>query len=65
MICWECQSYLYPQAFSTGKCRICDCDIVTPHMPPYAICEKHSKEFNLCQQCGVKLDGEENHQEYQ
>lgn len=64
MFCEKCLYSGYLQAFSTGKCKICNCDVVTPHIPAYAICEQHAKEYNLCQQCGKRLDGEESHPEY-
>jgi hypothetical protein len=64
MVCNKCQSYLCLQAFSTGKCKICNYDIVTPHIPSYVVCEQHSKEYNLCEQCGKRLDGEKSHPEY-
>lgn len=64
MTCDECSSKLVLCAFSTEKCKVCEYDVVTPHIPSHVICEQHSKEYNLCQQCGKKLGGEESHLEF-
>ncbi len=63
LLCENCRHSVVISAFSTGKCKICKCEITTPHIPSYAICEKHSTEYNLCQQCGKRLDGEDSHPE--
>lgn len=56
MKCNKCKRILVLHAFSQGKCKICGCNITTPHIPSYEVCEKCSKEKNLCEQCGEEID---------
>jgi len=43
-------------AFSEGKCKKCDSEIITEHIPCNVICEKCSVKFNLCEICGEKMN---------
>lgn len=52
MLCEKCRHIVACQAFSTGKCKICGVDVVTPHIPAYCICEECAEKLQLCQQCG-------------
>lgn len=59
MVCEKCKHIICLQAFSTGKCKICNCNVTTPHIPSYKVCDKHSEEYNLCQQCGKPIKKED------
>jgi len=44
------------QAFTTSQCENCGVDISNPTTSTNKICEKCSKEHNLCVKCGGNLD---------
>lgn len=55
MVCEKCSSMVTLSAFSVGICDKCGCDIITPHIPSYKVCEKCAEKYGLCQQCGEKI----------
>lgn len=53
MICEKCSNMVTLSAMSIGICDKCGCEVLTPHVPPYDVCEKCSEKYKLCQQCGI------------
>lgn len=52
MICDECKKKVYVQSISESDCEICSKHMITPHKPPYILCEECSVDYNRCRQCG-------------
>jgi len=48
-------------ALCKTSCKSCGIEFYSPHLPEQSICENCSEKYNLCQQCGKRLDGEDSH----
>jgi hypothetical protein len=55
MICPECASSFYCQAFDEGTCQECGCAIITSHMPHHVLCPECASRLNKCEQCGEEI----------
>lgn len=56
MICDKCEKMIVLHAFSNGECIICNCEVVTGHIPCDKVCDECSKENNICKSCGINMD---------
>ena len=55
MECKKCKNKIVLHAFSSGKCKLCKCDIVTSHIPCDIVCNKYSAIHKICERCGDPL----------
>lgn len=57
MICKYCEKgKIVLHAFSSGDCKVCECEITTAHIPCDKVCEECSSEYSLCKECGKKIE---------
>jgi len=56
--CKKCQSKVVMDAFSFGKCEVCNEEISTSHIPCNVVCYNCAEDFNLCESCGKSLKDE-------
>lgn len=56
MDCGKHKKMIVLHAFSYGKCKVCEKDIMTPHIPCNVVCDDCSKEKKLCKICGDNIN---------
>lgn len=59
MVCKVCEKgKIVMHGFSRGFCEKCKCDITTVHTPCDKLCDDCSEKYDICKECGEKINGD-------